>query len=648
MYTARNSRKPEQDSTERTPLVDTKVKLDSVQQKKQVPDHKEKTLGEISVKKILTFCAPYIVPRTTRLRIIGVVSVLCTIGYKACLLLPGFSMKIAVDGLASKDEKARWRQPILGAIGYFLGRMFAAVFGQGQDIALEYCSQQMTRHFATASFGHLQSLSLSYHTTKKTGTTTSILGRGIGSIQVLMRLLVFFLSPTILEALVVSGIFFRLGSPWIALFTVLTVVIYVLYTGYITKWRVKYGRKLREAENEASGRATETIMNFSTVKSFGMECAEVQRYDSLRAAIQDVALTQKGVHCAYVMGQNFIVQVGTVIGLLIAAREAFRGNITAGDFVLVQAYIGQLFGPLLWLGTSYGQVISALTNVEQVMELFATIPEVQDAEGAIDLSYDESELDNGRFGSVTFDNVSFRYNNDEENSGGVQNLSFNVPAGKMVALVGPSGAGKSTVGRLLLRLYDTDEGRVLVDGHDVRLLTQNSLRRSIGLVAQDTILFNDTLRNNIAYGMPEATDAQVWEAVQLASLEDFVGLLPEGLDTITGERGVRLSGGERQRVGIARAVLKRPAIIMLDEATSALSSIDEKHILENLKHVCKGRTTLAIAHRLSTVMRADEILVVSSGKIVERGPHQHLVSLGGVYARMWCLQAGEESTSGSE
>lgn len=622
-------------------LEGSKEKGKNAEKKPQKEERKgKKDIGEISIRKTLSFCAPYIVPRTTRLRVLGVVSVLCTIGYKACLLLPGVSLKIAIDGLASKDDYLRWRQPILGAIGYFLGRLFAAVFGQGQDITLEYCCQSMKRQFASESYGHLQSLSLSYHMKNKTGETTAILGRGANSINILMRVVVFLLGPTILEAIVVSGIFFSLGSPLIALSTGLTVVLYVLYTGHITKWRVKYGRQLREAENQANGRATETIMNFHTVKSFSMEHAEVQRYDNLRARIQNVAVTSKGVHCAYIIGQNFLVQLGTIVGLLIAGHQAYLGTISAGDFVMVQAYIGQLFGPLLWLGTSYGQVIEALTNIEQVMELFATRTEVRDAEGAVTLRHEGKAV--GEFGAVRFENVTFHYNRDES-GGGVDNLSFAVAAGKMVALVGPSGAGKSTVGSLLLRLYDSDDGRVVVDGYDVRCVTQNSLRRSIGLVAQDTILFNDSLRNNIRYGKPSASEAEIWDAVRMASLESFVHGLPEGLETVTGERGVRLSGGERQRVGIARAVLKQPGIMVLDEATSALSSVDERKIMENLATACRGRTTVAIAHRLSTIMMADEILVVVEGKVVERGRHSELVDVGGFYTNMWRLQTGGQS-----
>lgn len=551
-------------------------------------------------------------------------------------------MKVAVDALSSKDEHIRNRVPTIGALAYFLGRVFAAFFSQGQDISLEFCTQHMARQFARDSFGHLQSLSLSYHNKKKTGETTSILGRGISAIQTLTRLIVFFLGPTLLEAAVVSGIFFKLGSPLIAFCTAMTVILYVLYTGFITKWRVRFGRALREAENKAWGRATEAIMNFATVKSFGMESNEVSRYDSLRAVVQGIALKAKGINSAYSLGQNFIVQFGTFLGLAIAAREAIVGHISPGDFIMVQAYIGQLFGPLLWLGNSYGQVVTALTEVEQVMQLFDTIPEVQDTIGAQELTYSLQDVDNGKFGSLTFENVSFAYEKDDRLSGGIKNISFHVPAGKMVALVGPSGAGKSTIGKLLLRLYDIDSGRIMIDGKDIRSLTQISLRRAIGLVAQETILFNDTIRNNIIYGKPEANDVQLWDAVRLASLESFVDGQTLGLDTIVGERGVRLSGGERQRVGIARAILKHPGIMMLDESTSALSTIDERQIQDNLRRVCIGRTTVAIAHRLSTVMMADEILVIEDGEVVERGTHDELVGFNGLYSEMWRVQAGKE------
>lgn len=607
----------------------------------------ENQSGELSFRKTLAFCRPYIIPRSRRHQVIGAVSVLCTLLYKACLLVPGYAMKIAVDALSSEDEHIRTTRPLIGALAYFLGRFFAAFFGQGQDISLEYCTQHMARQFAKDSFEHLQSLSMSYHSKKRTGETTSILGRGIGSIQTLMKLIVFSLGPTLLEAAVVSGIFFKLGSPLIAFCTGMTVILYVLYTGFITKWRVRFGRALREAENKAWGRATESIMNFATVKSFGMEYSEVVRYDSLRAVVQGISLKVKGINSAYALGQNFIVQLGTFLGLFLAAREAIVGNISAGDFIMVQAYIGQLFGPLLWLGNSYGQVVTALTEVEQIMDLFDTIPEVQDAVGAQDLTYSMQDVDNRTFGSISFKNVSFLYDKSDKLSGGISNVSFHVPAGKMVALVGASGAGKSTIGKLLLRLYDVESGSVTIDGKDIRGLTQVSLRKAIGLVAQETILFNDTVRNNITYGMPEANDAQVWEAVRMASLEKFVAEQSLGLDTVVGERGVRLSGGERQRVGIARAILKQPGIMMLDESTSALSTIDERQIQENLRTVCTGRTTVAIAHRLSTVMMAEEILVIKDGAVVERGNHDELVQLRGIYGDMWRIQSGEDASGTS-
>lgn len=545
-------------------------------------------------------------------------------------------MKITVDALSNSDQVTRTRLSIKGTVAYFLGRLFAVGFSQGQDISLEFCQQHTSRKFARDSFQHLQSLSLSYHNKKRTGVIMSILGRGIGSIQRIMQLVVFSLMPTVLEALVVSGIFFRLGSPLIAFFTVVTVVCYVLYTAYITKWRVRFGRQLREAQNKAWGRATESVMHYSTVKSFGMEEEEVLRYDKMLSAAQGIAMKAKGIQGAYTIGQSFIVQFGTFLGLVIAAWEASRGKISIGDFIMIQAYIGQLFGPLLWIGNSYGSVVQAITEVEQVMELFSIRPEVADMLGAIDLVGNDSNA--GR--SITFEDVSFRYEGDENNSG-VRNISFHVPPGGMVALVGPSGAGKSTIGKLLLRLYDVDGGRVLIDGVDVRSVTQSSLRHTIGLVAQETILFNDTLRNNITYGRPDATEMEIQEAVCMASLETFVNEQQDGLEITVGEQGLRLSGGERQRVGIARALIKRPGIMMLDESTSALSTIDEQKIQKNLERVCKGRTTVAIAHRLSTIMMADEILVLKDGEIVERGTHKHLIATNGLYAEMWRAQTGK-------
>lgn len=602
-----------------------------------------------SFGRTLRFCFPFIMPDTPFLRFIGALSILCITAYKACLLIPGLSMKIAVDALASPDEQIRQNSPIFAMFLYLAGRIGAALLSQGQEVSQEYCAQQMSRRFATRSFAHLQSLSLAYHTRRKTGEITSVLGRGIGSINSLMRLIVFSLLPTIVEAITVSFIFFKLGSPVIAIITVFTVTLYIAFTAYITKWRVRFGRDVREAQNNAWSRATESILHYSTVKSFGMDEEEVRRYDSLWGIVQKTAFKAKGIITGFNVSSNFIVQFGTFLGLLVAAIEASHGRLSPGQFILVQSYIGQLFGPLLWIGNSYGQVISALTNIEQVMQLFDTIPEIIDAPDAITLVSDcefRSNVHNPLIaspGDIEFRDVTYLYDsNDPESSGGVRNVSFHVPAGKMVALVGPSGAGKSTIVRLLLRLYDVQSGQILFNGIDIRKLTQVSLRKAIGLVAQETVLFHDSLRNNICYGRPMASDAEIWDAIRNASLEDFILNQSDQLDTMVGEQGTRLSGGERQRVGIARAILKRPDIIVLDESTSALSTIDERKIQKNLRVVCNNRTTIAVAHRLSTVMMADEILVFNKGCVAERGTHTELVALNGMYARMWKAQAGEE------
>ncbi|KAI0565977.1 lipid A export ATP-binding/permease protein MsbA [Gracilaria domingensis] len=555
-------------------------------------------------------------------------------------------MKIVIDALASNDENIKLHRPIVGLFLFLGGRALGGVFGQGQELAEQYCGSYLSQVFAVRSFSHIQSLSLSYHTSKKTGETTSILGRGIGSINSLLTLVVFNLGPTVVEAIFVSGIFFRLGSPLIALVTVITVFAYVVFTGYMTQWRVRCGRELREAQNNAWSCATDTIVNFGTVKSFGMEKAEVSRYASLREIAQHIAVRSTGILTGFRFGQTFIVHLGTFFGLVIAAVQASRNVITIGDFTMIQSYIGQLFGPLLWFGSSYGQVVSALTNLEQVMELFEKESEVQDAENAEELVIDVKDgKSNG--GQIVFENVSFAYDKGRQaesdsrtKSGQVESINFRVPPGKMVALVGPSGAGKSTIVKLLLRLYDTQAGRVLIDGKNVKSLQQDSLRHAIGLVAQETTLFNDTLEKNIKFGRPEATDAELWSAIRLASLEEFILRQPRGLQTSVGDQGLRLSGGERQRVGIARAVLKDPAIMLLDEATSALSTIDERKIQKNLQQLCKGRTTVAVAHRLSTIMMADEILVINNGRIVERGSHDDLVMRKGLYAHMWSIQAG--------
>lgn len=604
------------------------------------PETQEKENEKISLSATLQFCKPFIVPKTQSLRLIGFFAMFCITGYKASLLLPGLAMKIAVDALSEGDSMSSISKAEWGLTLFFFGRVVGALFAQGQEISQEYCSQHMSREFAKTSFQHILSMSTSFHTRRKTGETISILNRGIQSIITLMKLVVFNLLPTIIEAIFVSAIFFKLGSALIAVTTMLTVVLYIAYTAFITKWRVKYGREQREAENNASSRATETIINYGTVKAFGMEQLEVDRYHDLLTVAQDKTVRAKSAITFFIFSQSLIVHFGTFLGLAIACLNTARGIISIGDFIMIQAYIGQLFGPLLWMGKSYGDVIGSLTNIEQVMHLFDEIPEVQDMPSAEDIKCDIDQAKKGEFGEIIFEDVSFAYDPYDPNSGAIKNVSFRVPAGKMVALVGPSGAGKSTIVKLLLRMYDVGSGRILVHGNDVRHVKQESLRKIIGLVAQETVLFNDTLFNNIKYGKPDATEAEVWSAVRSASLGKFVEKQTYGLDTVTGEQGMRLSGGERQRVGIARAILKQPGVMVLDESTSSLSTLDEKVIQENLREVCMGRTTLAIAHRLSTVMRADEILVFNDGQIIERGTHDQLVATNGFYATMWKLQVG--------
>ncbi|MBT8002491.1 MAG: ABC transporter ATP-binding protein/permease, partial [Rhodospirillales bacterium] len=451
--------------------------------------------------------------------------------------------------------------------------------------------------------------------------------RGTKGIEFLLTFMLFNILPTLIEILLVCGILWTLYNIWFAVVTLATITGYIVWTLSITEWRIKFRRRMNETDSEANTKAIDSLLNFETVKYFGNEEHEARRFDGALQAYEKAAIDSKTSLSLLNIGQGAIISIGLTVVMIMAGQGVVDGTMTMGDFVLVNAYLIQLYMPLNFLGFVYREIKRSLIDMETMFGLLGKTPGIQDRDDATNL--------NVSGGNIEFRNVSFRY---DPRRPVINDISFEVPAGKTVAIVGPSGSGKSTISRILFRFYDVDDGDVLIDGQDVRTVTQDSLRAAIGIVPQDTVLFNDTVYYNIAYGNPGATPAEVEDAARHAAIHDFVMNQPDGYQTKVGERGLKLSGGEKQRVAIARTILKQPNIMLFDEATSALDTHTEKEIQESLRKVSEGRTTLMIAHRLSTVVDADEIIVLDAGKISERGSHTDLLTQDGPYAKMWARQ----------
>jgi ATP-binding cassette subfamily B protein len=480
-------------------------------------------------------------------------------------------------------------------------------------------------------FRHLHAQSLRFHLERRTGGLAVDIERGARSIRFLINFTLFNIGPTLLEILMVAGVLFAKYDPWFGGITLATLAVYIAFTVTITNWRLKYRRAMNETDANANARAVDSLLNYETVKYFNNEAYEADRLNRDLKQAEDAAV-QSEISLAWLnSGQAAIIAVGVTAMMGLAARGVSDGSMTLGDLVLVNAYLIQLFIPLNFLGTVYREIRNALTDMEKLFGLLQRPPEIADAPCAPPLGVAQGE--------VRFEGVAFAY---DPRRPILDSIDFIIPAGRKVAVVGASGAGKSTLSRLLFRFFDLSAGRILIDGQDIRSVTQASLRSAIGMVPQDTVLFNDTLYYNLAYGRPEASREEVLEAARAAHLDRFIAALPDGLDTVVGERGLKLSGGEKQRVAIARAILKNPPILIFDEATSSLDSATEQAIQEELAAISRDRTTLVIAHRLSTVVDADEILVLDGGRIVERGSHGELMMLDGRYAEMWRLQLREK------
>ena len=585
--------------------------------------------------RTLRHLLPYLWPRDRNdLRLRVVFAVVMLVAAKVANVLVPIALREAVDAL-SVEAEALVTIPLALLIAYGAARVMALAFGEVRDALFVKVAQHAIRRIALRTFRHLHGLSLRFHLERQTGGLSRAIDRGTKGIEFMLFFVLFNVLPTILEIVFVCGILWVLFDWRFAAIPAVTIIGYVWLTFSITEWRIRLRRLMNEADNDANTKVVDSLLNYETVKYFGNEGHEARRYDTALRAYEDAAVRSRVSLSVLNAGQAVVVAVGITLIMVLAAGGIVRGTMTVGDFVMVNAYLIQLAMPLNLLGTVYREIKQSLIDLEVMFELLHSPAEVEDKPGAPPLRV--------AGGEIAFEDVDFGYDPRRPILKGV---SFRVPPGRKVAIVGPSGAGKSTISRLLFRFYDVTGGRVVIDGQDVRDVTQDSLRAAIGIVPQDTVLFNDGIGYNIGYGDPATKPEEVERAARLARIHDFVEDLPDGYDTVVGERGLKLSGGEKQRVAIARTILKGPAILMFDEATSALDTKTERAIQASLNEVSRDRTTLVIAHRLSTVVDADEILVLEDGRIVERGRHGDLLTRDGVYAAMWRRQ--QEATDNAK
>jgi len=538
--------------------------------------------------------------------------------------------KHAIDALSAKGVDGLILAPIGIIVAYGVLRVLSQAFGELRDAVFAKVAQRAIRRVGLDTFKHLHALSLRFHLDRQTGGLSRAIERGTKGIEFLLQFMLFNVLPTLLEITLVCGILWNLYSIEYAAITFATIIGYIVFTIVLTEWRTKYRREMNDRDSEATTKAVDSLLNYETVKYFGNELHEANRFDKALQAYEKAAVRSQISLSALNVGQGAIIAIGLIAVMSMTAQGVADGSMTVGDLVLVNTFLIQLYMPLNFLGFVYRQIRQSLTDMEQMFSLLRVEREVADTQGAPAL------VVNG--GEVQFDAVDFGYDARRPILKGV---SFTIPAGKTLAVVGSSGAGKSTLSRLLYRFYDVTDGAIRIDGQDIRAVSQSSLRKIIGIVPQDTVLFNDTIYYNILYGRPDATPAEVEEAARLARIHDFILSLPDGYQSKVGERGLKLSGGEKQRVAIARVILKRARLLIFDEATSALDTKTEKQIQESLDQVSENRTTLIIAHRLSTVIGADEILVLDKGEVAERGSHAELLVRNGRYARMWQQQLSD-------
>jgi len=575
-------------------------------------------------------------PLTRKIRVVAAL-VLMVVAKLVAVGIPVL-YKQAVDALAGDSPDAATVLG-LGAIGltvaYGVARLLNVAFQQLRDVVFAAVAQRALRLLALKTFNHIHALSLRYHIQRKTGALSRVMERGVKGVQFLLRFLVFSIVPMLLELILVAGILALLFDAWFLVVLVVTIAAYVVFTFRVTEWRLQIRRRMNEDDNLANQRAIDSLLNFETVKYFGAEGREAARYDTAMEGFEEASIQTATSLAALNAGQALIVNAGLVTVMAMAAVGVAAGEYTVGDFVMVNAYMLQIIVPLGFLGTVYREIRQSLLDMGEMFDLLEQNPDVTDRPGAPDLAVREGE--------VVFDDVRFSYDPEREILKGV---TIRAGPGETLAIVGPTGSGKSTIGRLLFRFYDVTGGAVRIDGQDLREVTRASVQAAIGVVPQDTVLFNDSIFYNIAYGRPDATRAEIEDAARAAEIHDFIASLPAGYDTLVGERGLKLSGGEKQRVGIARTILKDPPILLLDEATSALDTGTEQAIQASLRRMGQGRTVIAIAHRLSTIVDADRIVVLEAGEVVEQGSHAELLAQGGRYAGLWQRQQSGEAEAG--
>lgn len=586
---------------------------------------KPKKQGSSHWQTVKTFL-PYLWPKNRfGLRVRVVAAMLLLVISKIVNAYVPFLYKHSIDALTV--EKALIVLPLYFIVAYAVARVGVQILGEARDLIFEKVTQNAQRIIGLKTFQHLHNLSMAFHLERQTGGLSRVIERGTRGIQTVLSFMIFNILPTIVEIVLVSSILFYKFHYSFGLVTIFTIIIYIAYTFAITNWRVKHRQTMNQKDSEANTKAIDSLLNFETVKYFNNEPHEFKRFDIALEGYERAALQSRTSLTYLNVGQGIIISLGLFGVMLLAAQGVVKNNMTVGDFVLVNTFLIQLYLPLNFLGFVYRETKQSLVDMDKMFELMDVKSDVNDKTGAPDLQLSHGE--------VEFKNIDFSYG---PNRMILKNLSFKVPAGKSLAIVGFSGAGKSTISRLLFRFYDIQKGQILIDGQDIRDVTQKSVRAHIGVVPQDTVLFNDTIGYNILYGRPTASEYEMLEAARMARIDGFIQKLPDKFETRVGERGLKLSGGEKQRVAIARTILKNPEILIFDEATSALDTKTEKEIQVSLKAVSKNRTTLAIAHRLSTVVDCDEIIVLKDGEIVEKGRHKDLLAAQGEYAQMWLKQ----------
>src|ERR1700704_5389237 len=603
----------------------------------EAPPASDNSIEKATLIGTLAHLWPYIWPgdrADLKMRVVWSMVVLL-VAKLATVSVP-FTFKWAIDALTGHDtapvQSSNWplwliALPLIMTLSYVAIRVLMAVLTQWRDGIFARVAMHAVRKLAYLTFVHMHELSLRFHLERKTGGLTRVLERGRLGIEVIVRMVILQLVPTIVEVSLLMAVLLWQFDWRYVLATMITVVVYMYYTYLATEWRIEIRRRMNDSDTEANTKAIDSLLNYETVKYFGAEEREATRYDRSMQRYEQASVKTYTSLALLNAGQAVIFTAGLTAIMLLCAIEVRNGTKTVGDFVLVNSMMIQLYQPLNFMGMVYREIKQAIIDIEKMFNVLLRNPEINDVLGAKPLMVTS--------GNLRFEDVRFSYDPERPI---LKGLSFEVPAGKTVAIVGPSGAGKSTISRLLFRLYDVSSGRILVDGQDIRNVTQASLRASIGMGPQGTVLFNDTIRYNIRYGRWDASDAEVEAAAQLAQIDGFIKMSPKGYETQVGERGLKLSGGEKQRVAIARTVLKAPPILVLDEATSALDSHTEHEIQEALERVSRNRTSLVIAHRLSTIVGADEIIVLDQGRIAERGTHSQLLATGGLYASMWNRQ----------